>query len=260
MPGRSEPLAPSAKQVRAPLSRERLGPKVGFRRFSSLQPQVLLSADLGSRPRPDAGSRRHCPAPPRASGPAPTQARTPLSATRLRGEGTRACALQAPPAASPEPGRRPQRGPQPGWAGSGGWAGGRSSTEGTALGPPAEEGTRAGGCAGGARPGPAALCTRRPGCGDGTGREWARAPRAGRRVQFRPRAAAGGQKAVSGDGGLGGGGGGHRGRDGAAGAAVRADPGKPSPEECTSRPLLLVTLLPASGLPSPCPSPLSWGN
>lgn len=82
----------------------------------------------------------------------------PLSASSLCAEGSWASAFQAPPTASPKPGRRPQGRPRPGWAGPCGWAGGRSSTEGTALGPPAEEGTRAGGSALG-----------HPGCGDGTG-------------------------------------------------------------------------------------------
>lgn len=69
--------------------------------------------------------------------PPPPWPGTPLSATGLHRLGSRARALPAPPAPSSEPGRRPLRGPRPGRAGSLGGAGGRSSAEGTALGPPA---------------------------------------------------------------------------------------------------------------------------
>lgn len=97
------------------------------------------------------------------AGPPPLGPWAPLSAPGLGGEGARTHAFQAPPAVSPEPGRRPQRRPRPCGAGPCEWAGGRSSTEGTALCPPAQEGTRAGGCASSARLGPAALCARPPG-------------------------------------------------------------------------------------------------
>lgn len=128
---------------------------------------------------------------------------------RRRGAGSRA--PSAPYRLSPAEAAAPSRA-RPGWAGPRGRAGGRSSTVGTALGPPAEEGTRAGGSlhsAAGAA---------------GTGRVSARALRAGSRVQAGARAAAGSRRAVRGDGGRGGRGGG--GGDGAAGAAVRADPGE----------------------------------
>lgn len=131
------------------------------------------SAVLGPRPYRAPES----PGPQTRTGPCTCQRSRLVLASGLREERAQAPAFLAPPTASPEPGRPPQLRPPPGWAGPCGWAGGRGTTKGTALSPPAEEGTGAGGSL--------HLAARAA----GTGRARVRALRAGSRVRDGARAA-----------------------------------------------------------------------
>lgn len=219
MPG---PSGPSG-EAREGATPERLSAKNLIKRFSRPRPQALLSPNVSGSSCSVTGRRGPGPALPRASGPAPAWPQLPLSVPGLCAEGAQVSTFQAPPAASPEPRRRPQRRPPPGWAGPCGWPGGRSSTRGHRP-RPARRGGDASWRLSPKRLHGARRTLHSAARAAGTGRVPARALPAGSRVRARARAAPGGQRTVGGDGGRVGRDSG--GRDGAAGAAVRADPGK----------------------------------